>query len=271
MHEDCICHISSIKVRWISKPAAVQVTGIFSGISAIHLEDTAVGYENELEEDYTEEGKHYIDERTNISSTDNPKEQGFLENSAFSFRWDGFHLKDNPPHIDDEAVESPSDTARSNQLGSYKFLVGERYAWGRKNNANGERKEAKMYSKDREVTSMGTKIQQLECRIHQLEGELREAAALKDALYSVTAEHGSCSAKLHAPAQRLSLLYRHACTELSQSRRASAARGYLSGLILVAKACGNDVPRFLFSQYFPLSLCDHLRFRGLFHNFSSVS
>ena len=68
-----------------------------------------------------------------------------------------------------------------------------------------------------------------------LEGELREAAAIEAALYSVVAEHGSSMNKVHAPARRLSRMYLHACRESSQSRRASAARSVVSGLALVAK------------------------------------
>jgi hypothetical protein len=73
---------------------------------------------------------------------------------------------------------------------------------------------------------------------------LKEAAAIEASLYSVVAEHGSSMSKVHAPARRLSRLYLHACRESFQSRRASAARSAISGLVLVAKACGNDVPRY---------------------------
>ncbi|KAK4768655.1 hypothetical protein SAY87_003796 [Trapa incisa] len=218
-----------------------QVTEAFSGINANH---PALEYENGTQEYHFEEGKHFIDEKPNTLSTDSSEEQGFRRNSSFSFMWNDFHTKDSPPLLDDEVIKSPpSDTVRSNQLGSYKLLMGERCAQGRKNNIICERKEAKVYTKDRKVTSMGTKIQMLERRIHQLEEELREAAALEIAIYSVMAEHGSCSAKFYSPAQRLSQLYHYACTKLSQSRRASVARSCLSGLILVARASGNDVPR----------------------------
>ncbi|KAK1432693.1 hypothetical protein QVD17_09591 [Tagetes erecta] len=91
-----------------------------------------------------------------------------------------------------------------------------------------------------------SKMQQLEHRVKKLEGELREAAAIEVGLYSIVAEHGSSVSKVHAPARRLSRLYLHACKENSQSRRASSARSIVSGLILVAKACGNDVPRLTF-------------------------
>ncbi|XVF11420.1 hypothetical protein REPUB_Repub08aG0026100 [Reevesia pubescens] len=57
------------------------------------------------------------------------------------------------------------------------------------------------------------------------------------------AEHGSSMSKLHAPAWRLYRLYLHVCKDGSRSRRANAATIAVSGLALVAKACGNDVPR----------------------------
>ncbi|KAE8720140.1 F28J7.14 protein, putative isoform 1 [Hibiscus syriacus] len=83
-------------------------------------------------------------------------------------------------------------------------------------------------------------------RIKMVERELREAASIEAALYSVVAEHGSSMTKMHAPARRLSRLYLHACKEGSQLRRGSAARSAVSGLALIAKACGNDVPRLTF-------------------------
>ncbi|KAL1225301.1 hypothetical protein V5N11_003844 [Cardamine amara subsp. amara] len=81
-----------------------------------------------------------------------------------------------------------------------------------------------------------------------LEDELKEAAALEAAIYSVVAEHSSSMSKVHAPARRLARFYLHACkgNGLDHSKRASAARAAVSGLILVSKACGNDVPRLTF-------------------------
>lgn len=107
-----------------------------------------------------------------------------------------------------------------------------------------ERKDAKVFPRDTRSAILESKMQQLERRIKVLEGELREAAAVEASLYSVVAEHGSSTSKVHAPARRLSRLYLHACRESSQSRRANAARSAISGLVLVAKACGNDVPRY---------------------------
>uniref|UniRef100_A0A2P2JZB1 Uncharacterized protein MANES_13G017200 n=1 Tax=Rhizophora mucronata TaxID=61149 RepID=A0A2P2JZB1_RHIMU len=86
----------------------------------------------------------------------------------------------------------------------------------------------------------------LESMVVTLEEELMEAAALEAGLYSVIAEHGSSTSKVHAPARRLSRFYFHACKAKSQTKSASAARAIMSGLILVSKACGNDVPRLTF-------------------------
>ncbi|PON61358.1 EEIG1/EHBP1 N-terminal domain containing protein [Parasponia andersonii] len=109
-----------------------------------------------------------------------------------------------------------------------------------------DRKDAKVFPRDTRSAILESKMQQLEHRIKMLEGELREAAAVEASLYSVVAEHGSSTSKVHAPARRLSRLYLHACRESSQSRRANAAKIAVSGLVLVAKACGNDVPRLTF-------------------------
>lgn len=83
-------------------------------------------------------------------------------------------------------------------------------------------------------------------RIETLEEELREAAAVEVSLYSVVAEHGSSAHKVHAPARRLSRFYVHACRAKSRAKQAGAARASVSGLVLVSKACGNDVPRLTF-------------------------
>ncbi|KAI3981690.1 hypothetical protein MKX01_020633 [Papaver californicum] len=91
-----------------------------------------------------------------------------------------------------------------------------------------------------------TKLQQLEHRMEKLEGELREAAAVEVSLYSVAAEHGSSANKVHAPARRLFRLYTHACKQKLQERKATAAKSAVSGLALVAKACGSDIPRLTF-------------------------
>ncbi|KAL1539263.1 hypothetical protein AAHA92_27902 [Salvia divinorum] len=82
--------------------------------------------------------------------------------------------------------------------------------------------------------------------IQMLREELREAAATEVGLYSVVAEHASSVNKVHTPARRLSRFYIDACKAGSQAKRASAARAAVSGLVLVSKSCGHDVPRLTF-------------------------
>ncbi|GLT33113.1 hypothetical protein SLA2020_077260 [Shorea laevis] len=142
-----------------------------------------------------------------------------------------------------KSVRSSSDSARSIGLFSTKQHAEVRDIGPLRGN---ERKDANVYPKDTRGATLDSKIQQLEQKIKLLEGELREAAAIEAALYSVVAEHGSSVSKMHAPARRLSRLYLHSCREGLKSRKASAARSSVSGLVLAAKACGNDVPRLTF-------------------------
>lgn len=88
------------------------------------------------------------------------------------------------------------------------------------------------------------KTEEMEARIEKLEEELREVAALEISLYSVVPEHGSSAHKVHTPARRLSRLYIHACKYWTQDKRATVAKNTVSGLLLIAKSCGNDVPRY---------------------------
>ncbi|CAI9756355.1 unnamed protein product [Fraxinus pennsylvanica] len=108
----------------------------------------------------------------------------------------------------------------------------------RKGDATFERKEPK--------NKISESKNEWKSRIEMLEEELRETAALEVGLYSIITEHTSSSNKVHVPARRLSRFYLHACRAGSQAKRASAARAALSGLVLVSKACGNDVPRLTF-------------------------
>jgi hypothetical protein len=87
------------------------------------------------------------------------------------------------------------------------------------------------------------KIEDMEMRIGKLEAELREVAALEISLYSVVPEHGNSAHKVHTPARRLSRLYIHACKQWTQDKRATIARNTVSGLALISRSCGNDVPR----------------------------
>ncbi|XP_058227771.1 uncharacterized protein LOC131336113 [Rhododendron vialii] len=143
-----------------------------------------------------------------------------------------------------KSVRSPMDSVMSN--GSVRSSKLGDTQNGAQGFVSSERNDAKVYPVEARNIASDGRIEQLEHRIKMLEGELREAAAIEVGLYSVVAEHGSSINKVHAPARRLARLYLHACKESSQSRRASAARSVVSGLVLVAKACGNDVPRLTF-------------------------
>jgi hypothetical protein len=87
------------------------------------------------------------------------------------------------------------------------------------------------------------KIGEMEMAIEKLEEELREVAALEISIYSVVPEHGSSAHKVHTPARRLSRLYIHACKHWTLDKRATVAKNTVSGLVLIAKSCGNDVAR----------------------------
>jgi hypothetical protein len=87
------------------------------------------------------------------------------------------------------------------------------------------------------------RVRQLEQQVARLEGELRDAASIEVALYSIVAEHGSSAHKVHTPARRLARFYKYAFKNWSPERRAATARNIVSGIVLVSRACGNDVPR----------------------------
>lgn len=97
-----------------------------------------------------------------------------------------------------------------------------------------------------DVTVLEQKVEEMERRIQKLEEELREVAALEISLYSVVPEHGSSAHKVHTPARRISRLYIHACKHWTQDKRATIAKNTVSGLVLIAKSCGNDVARLTF-------------------------
>ncbi|KAK3036470.1 hypothetical protein RJ639_030069 [Escallonia herrerae] len=199
------------------------------------------------EREILQERSNYIEDELNS-----------LESDALSVSSQDLGVKSNIPNTDRlkhvKSVRSSTDLGRSNgSLRSNQYVEKVKDAGVLKDTQNGARssvsneiKVAKVYPMERRNTFSDRKIQQLENRIKMLEGELREAAAIEVGLYSVVAEHGSSITKVHAPARRLSRLYLHACKESSQSRAANAARSAVSGLALVAKACGNDVPRLTF-------------------------
>lgn len=182
------------------------------------------------------------DEQFNEFSEDDSMEQGSCASDAVALSQEKLEVNSNTHRLNHgKSVRSSGDSGRSN--GSIKSgKLGDDHDGPRGFTSHG-RKETKVYTKEVKNTYSDGRIIQLERRIKMLEGELREAAAIEVGLYSVVAEHGSSSSKVHAPARRLSRLYLHACKESSKSRRASAARNAASGLVVVAKACGNDVPR----------------------------
>lgn len=210
-------------------------------------EDSNNHQESEQERKILDENLHHKeDEQLNRSSQDDTIKEITSESDALSICRENVGVyNDKSKHV--KSVRSPMDSRRSNgNVKSSQFFGKEKDGGVLKDAQNVVRssiyngkEDAKVYPKDREV-------QKLERRIHMLEGELREAAAIEVSLYSVAAEHGSSVNKVHAPARRLSRLYLHACKENSRLRRASAARSAISGLVLVAKACGNDVPRLTF-------------------------
>ena len=103
--------------------------------------------------------------------------------------------------------------------------------------------ESEQIGEHENEAALEKKIEEMEARIEKLEEELREVAALEISLYSVVPEHGSSAHKVHTPARRLSRIYIHACKYWTQDRRATVAKNTVSGLLLVAKSCGNDVAR----------------------------
>lgn len=144
-------------------------------------------------------------------------------------------LSESSEEVDDKPLEEAKDvddqdetSVSANSVGSDDETVNA--------NVNGEN--------DDDAASV-LKIREMESRIEKLEEELREVAALEVALYSVVPEHGSSAHKVHTPARRLCRLYIHACKQWSPDKRATIARNTVSGLVLIAKSCGHDVPRYV--------------------------
>ncbi|XP_061364624.1 uncharacterized protein LOC133308062 [Gastrolobium bilobum] len=185
------------------------------------------------------------------------KDQVFLGGTAYSFGGSNIGKQGNIPKSERsksmKSARSPEDSTRNcGMLGSnHHAEVNENGILGDAQNSGGnsrsnDKRAAKIYPKEARNASLDGKIEHLEKKVKMLEGELREVAAIEAALYSVVAEHGGSMSKVHAPARRLSRLYLHACKENIQGRRSGAAKSSVSGLVLVAKACGNDVPRLTF-------------------------
>ncbi|KAK7262909.1 hypothetical protein RJT34_30490 [Clitoria ternatea] len=156
------------------------------------------------------------------------KHQGLLSSNSYSSGGSDNGMKGNIlkserlKHV--KSVRSSADSARS--IGSL-----------------GGNHIPEIYPREARNAILNCKIELLENKVKMLEGELREAAAIEASLYSVVAEHGSSMSKVHAPTRRPSRLYLYTCKENLHARRSGAAKSAISGLVLVAKACGNDVPR----------------------------
>ncbi|KAF8398437.1 hypothetical protein HHK36_017364 [Tetracentron sinense] len=112
--------------------------------------------------------------------------------------------------------------------------------------SDNEQIDAKENGEHEDKAAVDQRIEEMEQRIIKLEEELREIAALEFSLYSVVPEHGSSAHNMHTPARRLSRLYIHACKHWTGDKRATIAKNTVSGLVLIAKSSGNDVPRLTF-------------------------
>ncbi|OIW14446.1 hypothetical protein TanjilG_15359 [Lupinus angustifolius] len=214
-------------------------------------------YYNSIEDKHGSKVLHVENQIEDESVAQSVKEQVLLSSGRISLGGSDTGMKGNIPkserlkHV--KSVRSPPETARS--IGS---LGSNHHAEVNKNGILGDTQNggvnirsidtsnAKIYTREERNATLDRKVEHLENKIKMLEGELREAAAIEAALYSVVAEHGSSMSKVHAPARRLSRLYLHTCKENLQARRSGAAKSAISGLVLVAKACGSDVPRLAF-------------------------
>ncbi|KAJ1391583.1 Serine-threonine/tyrosine-protein kinase, catalytic domain [Sesbania bispinosa] len=185
------------------------------------------------------------------------KDQVLLGSTTYSFGGSNNGMQGNilkSERLKDmKSLRTPADSARNTGLlgSNHHAEVDQNGIPGDAQNSGGtirsnDKRDAKIYPKEARNANLDGKIEHLEKKIKMLEGELREAAAIEAALYSVVAEHGNSMSKVHAPARRLSRLYLHACKENLPGRRSGAAKSSVSGLVLVTKACGNDVPRLTF-------------------------
>ncbi|CAN4101878.1 unnamed protein product [Withania somnifera] len=137
------------------------------------------------------------------------------------------------------SVRSSPESNGDGSVGGDQLLVQDTLEGARGFSSN-ESKYQNVSPRDTTNILLESKIHKLEQRVQMLEEELRESAAIEVGLYSVVAEHGCSTNKVRAPARRLARFYLHACKENSVLKRGSAAKSAISGIYLVAKACGND-------------------------------
>jgi hypothetical protein len=93
------------------------------------------------------------------------------------------------------------------------------------------------------------KMEELEAKVEKFEDELREVAAIEFSIYSAVAEHAMSGYEVHTPARRLAKVLVHAYESFSQDKKANMARSIISGLVRVAKSCGNDIPRYYYISH----------------------
>ncbi|KAH0760311.1 hypothetical protein KY290_016384 [Solanum tuberosum] len=206
--------------------------------------------ENEHEKEILEnKGQCKKDESVSCYPEEDTLEPVLKETDAGSAYRDSSGAKGNTPqneilkHV--MSVRSSSESNRDGSVGSGQLLVQDTPKGARGFSSN-ERKDQKVSPRDTTNILLESKIHKLEQRVKMLEEELRESAAIEVGLYSVVAEHGYSANKVHAPARRLSRFYLHAYKENSVLKRGSASKSAISGIYLVAKACGNDVARLTF-------------------------
>ncbi|KAF2604133.1 hypothetical protein F2Q70_00028745 [Brassica cretica] len=147
-------------------------------------------------------------------------------------------------YLDDVTVRKEKEDADADEQEEVKGVNAD--VWEDASNgalSAGSENEAPDATDSIEDGSLKEKIEFLETRIERLEEELREVAALEVSLYSVVPDHSSSAHKLHTPARRISRIYIHACKHFARGKRATIARNSVSGLVLVARSCGNDVSR----------------------------
>ena len=189
--------------------------------------------------------KQYCIEDEKLEALD-AKDQVSMDSNTYSFGGSNIAMQENNLKSERlkniKSVKIPADSNHHAELNENGILGNAQNSGGNRSN---ERRDSKIHTKEARNGTLEGKVEQLEKKIKMLEGELREAAAVESALYSVVSEHGNSTSKVHAPARRLSRLYLHACKENFQGRRAGAAKSSVSGLVLVTKACGNDVPRYI--------------------------
>lgn len=227
-----------------------QETGQTSSLQKSFIDDEII---DEIHDKYAKEtrmvvDKEHIDPINGFSEVQFQKQLDLENNDLPSATEGNYIFNNNNSSIDrlkhGKSVRSSMDSSRSNgPVRSNRFLVADAQNHSRVSKSC-ESKGSKSCEKETNKPFFDGRIQHLERRMKVLEEELREAAAIEVSLYSVVAEHGSSMTKVHAPARRLSRLYFHVSKLNSKSRKGSAAKSIVSGLVLVTKACGNDVPRY---------------------------